>query len=727
MWCRNLSPLISHSSRTPIVALVLKRQNAFEAIHAIYPQLDHFYYTHTPYLALRDLQLLFPRKPLLERTLALIKPGFSQDEADTIIEAITQNNFVIVSKTARVLTPEVAALLVGTTRTEDLKFLTSDVSIALVLEKPGAVDDWRLLLGPEDPEEARTHAPYSLRARLGTDLVHNVAYGSPSVNKASQDIVAFFPKPFPLERSVLLVKPDLAPRVDVVLDMLAEYGFTIIAKDRVTLSKTRCESLYAHLKSAPYFSELISFMSSGECVPILVSKPAAIASLRALVGPSNPEVARKYAPHSLRAQFATNEICNAADCSADAVQVASDVANFFPQLAAESIPVGDEIETLLSKRTGPFRSGVGAPKSLRDVLCEGLTQLCKVKPVGNDAIRWLAHWLLRNNPSKPKVDLPEDPEEEEEYAKARALAIPTNIASPAHPTHTASTQDLPQVTVLKAVDHKQVPVKVEFDGADDDELPPPATRQLQAALGVPVPAKDTHLSGAKVVSLEAKPKPPRVVMALGAPGSGADAIVRELCASTKMECIHVPSLLEAAESQGTEFGRILAQARALHRQPPSHIVATLIQRAIAEVCLPLNSPRGFILIGFPLSLDDAFAFERLMGAPELVLLFSCSEDAALARVYAGSEQKQSAQSQADVLGSIKAVTEQIAPVIEHYVTFKKVLQINTDDTVSSPADFTKTVVVPKLLSTLKAPEVNERPAKRVAPHKPKPAVVAVEE
>jgi adenylate kinase family enzyme len=37
---------------------------------------------------------------------------------------------------------------------------------------------------------------------------------------------------------------------------------------------------------------------------------------------------------------------------------------------------------------------------------EGLVQLCRVKPIGNDAITYLAEWLLRNNPNKPKVSEP---------------------------------------------------------------------------------------------------------------------------------------------------------------------------------------------------------------------------------------------------------------------------------------------------------------------------------
>jgi hypothetical protein len=44
--------------------------------------------------------------------------------------------------------------------------------------------------------------------------------------------------------------------------------------------------------------------------------------------------------------------------------------------------------------------------SIHDVLINGLVELCKVKPVGNDAVQWLGEWLIANNPNKPRVEGP---------------------------------------------------------------------------------------------------------------------------------------------------------------------------------------------------------------------------------------------------------------------------------------------------------------------------------
>lgn len=51
-----------------------------------------------------------------------------------------------------------------------------------------------------------------------------------------------------------------------------------------------------------------------------------------------------------------------------------------------------------------YLSAVSSSDHFQDTLVEGLTELCRVKPVGTEAIRWLGTWLLQNNPNRPHVD-----------------------------------------------------------------------------------------------------------------------------------------------------------------------------------------------------------------------------------------------------------------------------------------------------------------------------------
>ena len=64
----------------------------------------------------------------------------------------------------------------------------------------------------------------------------------------------------------------------------------------------------------------------------------------------------------------------------------------------KSILKGNDLENMIKS---PMQS---CSTSLNDLLVTGLVELCKVKPVGVDAVKWLGEWLISNNPNKPVVD-----------------------------------------------------------------------------------------------------------------------------------------------------------------------------------------------------------------------------------------------------------------------------------------------------------------------------------
>lgn len=63
---------------------------------------------------------------------------------------------------------------------------------------------------------------------------------------------------------------------------------------------------------------------------------------------------------------------------------------------------GDELESTIKSPMS------GCSESVHDVLLTGLVELCKVKPVGVDAVQWLGEWLLNNNPNQPRIVEPDD-------------------------------------------------------------------------------------------------------------------------------------------------------------------------------------------------------------------------------------------------------------------------------------------------------------------------------
>jgi adenylate kinase family enzyme len=258
-------------------------------------------------------------------------------------------------------------------------------------------------------------------------------------------------------------------------------------------------------------------------------------------------------------------------------------------------------------------------------------------------------------------------------------------------------------------------------------------------------------AAAPLVSVKTSAKKPKIVWSVGGPGSGQDILVEAIGQALGLDVIHVPTLLAAAMEQRTECGRVLLRHRGLGRPAPSHIVVTLIQQAIAQsqpsktaaasaaaaasassagaaaaatVPAGVRAPRGVILAQFPLSLDDAFAFEKAFDAPASVLAFECSEDAALTRLV----QAQTTPVARDKLvASVKAFAEQAQPVIEHYRAFDKVLALSTEDTLVQPADLVKAQLAPRVAAVLTVVAPKERAPKRPPKMPRKKVVVQPEE
>lgn len=135
------------------------------------------------------------------------------------------------------------------------------------------------------------------------------------------------PTPMAVERTLAILKPDCVRKnlIGEVTRRIQEAGFSVRAMKLVQLSRAEAEGFYAVHKERPFFGELVDFMTSGPCVPMVLEKENAVADYRTLIGATDPEEA---AEGTIRKLFADNKGQNIVHGS-DSVENGRLEANYF--------------------------------------------------------------------------------------------------------------------------------------------------------------------------------------------------------------------------------------------------------------------------------------------------------------------------------------------------------------------------------------------------------------
>ena len=130
-----------------------------------------------------------------------------------------------------------------------------------------------------------------------------------------------------IERTLAIVKPDAvaAKHTGAILQMIEKAGFAIVAMKKAHLTADQARGFYAVHRERPFFADLVTFMTSGPVVLLLLEGEDAIARWRALMGATNPANA---AEGTLRKEFAASMQNNAVHGS-DAPETAAFETGYF--------------------------------------------------------------------------------------------------------------------------------------------------------------------------------------------------------------------------------------------------------------------------------------------------------------------------------------------------------------------------------------------------------------
>jgi nucleoside-diphosphate kinase len=106
------------------------------------------------------------------------------------------------------------------------------------------------------------------------------------------------------QQTLILVKPDGVKRklVGEVISRIEARGYDVKELRMATIDESLAQKHYAEHVDKPFFDELVSFITSGPLVAMVVEGIDAVAGMRQIMGATNPLEA---APGSIRGDFAT--------------------------------------------------------------------------------------------------------------------------------------------------------------------------------------------------------------------------------------------------------------------------------------------------------------------------------------------------------------------------------------------------------------------------------------
>ncbi|XP_059468405.1 nucleoside diphosphate kinase 7 [Neocloeon triangulifer] len=236
------------------------------------------------------------------------------------------------------------------------QYLTSGPVLALQLQGEGAVRIWRGMIGDTDPAEAQ---PDTLRARFGTSKTQNGFHGSDTKEDAMREINSFFPENDRTDHRVApitsahlkdctccIVKPQafLDGKLGPIIDSIFEAGFNISGLEVIRFNRVKASEFHEVYNGVLYeFADMVAQLQAGPCVALEITWPRTlmpgrdlitqepmsegdnskfkhasqdiVLAFRALVGPFDPELARKLRPNSLRAKFGEDKVRNSVHCT----------------------------------------------------------------------------------------------------------------------------------------------------------------------------------------------------------------------------------------------------------------------------------------------------------------------------------------------------------------------------------------------------------------------------
>ncbi len=134
-----------------------------------------------------------------------------------------------------------------------------------------------------------------------------------------------------MERTLILVKPDAFERrlTGEVIARFERKGLSLVALKRMQADEELANTHYAEHSGKPFFGDLVSFITSGPLVAMVLEGPNAVQAARQVIGATDPVEADAG---SIRGQFGTEVTFNLVHGSDSPESAERETGIWFPEL-----------------------------------------------------------------------------------------------------------------------------------------------------------------------------------------------------------------------------------------------------------------------------------------------------------------------------------------------------------------------------------------------------------
>ena len=132
------------------------------------------------------------------------------------------------------------------------------------------------------------------------------------------------------ERTLAILKPDCmeAGTAGKVLDRILAAGYNLVALKLIKLDAKTAGYFYLVHRERPFYHDLVEFMSSGKCIPMVLEKENAVEDFRKLIGATDPQEAEEG---TIRKEFASDKQNNIVHGSDSTENAKNEISFFFSE------------------------------------------------------------------------------------------------------------------------------------------------------------------------------------------------------------------------------------------------------------------------------------------------------------------------------------------------------------------------------------------------------------